>query len=178
MQASRLTPALLPFLLVACQSTSEGVFSLEGRAIVYDDTTVDDVDAATTFDEEDVDVSAYGVQAALMTPIVDGLASIDWREYERETTPELNVGARRRFFEVGPIHPFVEGNLRYGIDLDTGQTSDDYFGWNAGVGTLIDVTEDLFLNLRVMYEAADIDLPAGSETVDGVIATVGIGLAF
>jgi len=169
---------LLPLLFASCQSMAEGVVSLEGRAIVFADTSVDDFDTATNFDEEDVDVSAYGAQAALMTPIVDGVLALDWREYQDESTPELNVGARRRLFEIGPVHPYVEANLRYGFDLETGQTSDGYFGWNAGIGALIDLSEHLFFNARLMYETAGIDLPAGTEDVDGVIGTLGFGLKF
>jgi hypothetical protein len=48
--------ALVSLLATACQSMSGGVFSVEGRAIVYDDTSVDsdDIDSSTSFDERTV----------------------------------------------------------------------------------------------------------------------------
>lgn len=169
---------LVSLLATACQSMSEGVLSLEGRAIVYHDTSVDDVDAATSFDESDVDVSGYGGQAAFMTPIVDVVGGVEWREFQDEDVPELSIGLRRRFFELWKLHPYIEANLRYGSDLDTGVDEDDYTGWNAGLGALLDVTDRLFLNARLMYEVTPIDLPSGETDIDGVIGTLGVGLAF
>lgn len=174
----RFTLLAVPFLFASCQSMSEGLISLEGRAMVYNDSTVDDFDAATSFDQKDVDVTAYGVQGALMTPIVDGVVSLDWRDYEGETTPELDVGLRRRILEIGPVHPYVEANFRYGFDLDTGMTSDDFTGWNAGAGALIDLTDNLFLNLRLIYESASIKIGNGNTDIDGVAGTVGFGVTF
>lgn len=173
----RACPVLLLALLASCQSMKEGVFTVEGRAIVYDDTSADDFDAATSFDEEDVDVSAYGAQAALMTPLVDVLAGVDLREFEDEDAPELSLGARRRFLEVLRLHPYVEGNLRYGLDLDNGVEKEDYAGWNLGVGVLVDLTDALFVNVRLLYESTSIDLPGDDATVDGVIGTLGIGVS-
>jgi|GEM_PF-1835466 len=176
MKAHLLLPLLSTVLLASCQSMSEGVVGLEARAIVLDDTSVDDFGSAPSFDEEDLDVSAYGVQASLATPIVDLLGSVDVREYESEDTPEANLGVRRRLLELGPFHPFVEANLRYGFDLDTGATSDGYFGWNAGAGVLVDLSDHVFLNVRLMYETAELEVLGDEVTADGVIATVGLGI--
>lgn len=175
-----IVPALLAALLLpACQSMSAGVLALEGRAIVIDDASLDESDLGSAFQEEDVDVTGYGAQLALMTPIVDLLAAVDKRDYEDADSTELSLGARRRVLEIWRFHPYVEGNLRYAIDLDTGDVGDDYFGWNLGAGTLFDLTDTLFLNVRVMYETLSIDLPANSGVdLDGIVATVGLGVAF
>lgn len=163
----------LPLVAASCQSMSEGILSVEGRAIVLDDQSAD-----TPFDgvtEDDVEVKAYGAQAALSTPIVDVLAGVDFREFEDEDATELTLGARRRFFELPRLHPYVEGNLRFSIDeLETADAGEDnYFGWNAGAGILFDLTDSLFLNFRAMYETTDID----GNDVDGLIGTVGIGFS-
>ena len=54
--------------------------------------------------------------------------------------------------------------------------SDDYFGYNAGFGALVHLSDSYFLNFRAMYDFTSVDLSTGSEDIDGVIGTVGIGL--
>lgn len=158
---------------------SEGILALEARAIVIDDASLDEAELGSAFQEEDVDVTGYGAQLALMTPIVDLLAAVDKRDYDDEDSTELSLGARRRVLEIWRFHPYVEGNLRYALDLDNGDVGDDYFGWNLGAGTLFDLTDTLFLNVRVMYETLSIDLPANSGVdLDGIVATIGLGVAF
>jgi hypothetical protein len=174
----RLLPVVLAALAASCQSMSEGVLGLEARAIVYDDNTVDDFDAATSFDEEDVDVSGFGGHAAFNTPILDILGGIDMREYQDEDAPEASLGLRRRMFEFWRLHPFIEGNARYGFGLDDGVDEDDYTGWNAGVGALLDLTDHLYVNARLVYEMTTIDLPDGDTDIDGVIGTLGLGFHF
>ncbi len=168
------------FALVAlgasCQSMSEGVFSLEGRAIVLDDTEADEDFGGVG--EDEVDVSGYGVAGAFSTPVVDLLAAIEVREFEDEDTPELALGVRRRFLEIGPFHPFVEGNLRYGDGLDNGVDEESYTGWNAGVGALFDLGDRFFLSARLMYELTPIDTPTGDVDVDGLVGTLGFGIKF
>lgn len=174
----RYLPFVIAALTASCQSMSEGVLSVEARAIVYDDSTVDDFDAATSFDEEDVDVSGFGAQAAFMTPLLDILGGLDQREYQDEDAPELNLGLRRRVLEFWRLHPYIEGNARYGFGLDDGVDEDDYAGWNAGVGALVDLTDHLFINARLIYETTTIDLPDGDTDIDGVIGTLGLGYSF
>lgn len=168
----------LAVLAAGCQSMSEGVLAVEGHAIVYNDTSVDDFDAATSFDEEDVDTSGYGAQAAFMTPIFDILGGVDFREYQDEDSPELSLGLRRRIFEIWRLHPFVEGNLRYGTGLDNGIDEEDYAGFNLGIGALLDLTDHIFLDARLLYETIEIDLPGGNTDLDGVIGTLGAGFRF
>ncbi|HSG91205.1 MAG TPA: hypothetical protein VLA56_18450 [Pseudomonadales bacterium] len=175
-----LNPALLSclFILGSCQSMSSGVLSLEARALVLDDVEIDSAQSGSSFDSDDVDIEGYGVHAALMTPIFDVLGGLERREFESEDAPELVVGLRRRFLEIWRFHPYVEGNLRYGFDLDNGVTEDDYFGWQVGVGTLFDLTDTLFLNVRLMHESTDVEQASGGSTdVDGLVGTIGIGLA-
>ena len=170
---NRLLPfALAAVLLPSCQSMSEGILGLEGRAIIFDDQSLDNVTS------DDIDVASYGAQLSLNTPIVDVLASLDMREYGDEDTPELQFGARRRFLELWKVHPFVEANLRYGIDLDTGQVSDGYFGYNFGGGVLVDLTDHMFLTARVLWETADLEYPGGSVSADGVVGMIGVGVHF
>jgi hypothetical protein len=114
----------LAALVASCQSM-DGLLSVEGRAVVYDDNSVDDFDAATSFDEEDVDVSGYGAQAAFKTPILDVLGGVEWREYQDEDSPELQLGVRRRVFDIWRLPPFIEGNLRFGTGLDNGVDKED-----------------------------------------------------
>lgn len=165
-------------LAASCQSMSEGVLAVEGHAIVYDDTSVDDFDAATSFDEEDVDTTGYGAQAAFMTPIFDILGGVDFREYQDEDSPELSLGLRRRMFEIWRLHPFIEGNLRYGTGLDNGIDEEEYAGWNLGLGALLDLTDHIFLDARLLYETIEIDLPGSETDLDGVIGTLGAGFRF
>jgi len=167
----------LAALVTSCQSM-DGLLSLEARAVVYDDNSVDDFDAATSFDEEDVDVSGYGAQAAFKTPILDVLGGVEFREYQDEDSPELQLGLRRRMFEIWRLHPYLEGNLRYGTGLDNGVDEEDYAGWNAGLGALLDVTDHIFLNARLVYESTEIELPGGDTDLDGVIGTLGVGWGF
>jgi hypothetical protein len=171
---------VVPAALVgsACQALSGDVLSVEARAMVYDDSSVDDFDAATSFDREDVDATGYGVQAALNLPIVDIVAAVDRREFQDESVPELSIGLRRRVFGFWRLHPYVEGNLRFGRDLDTGVEEDDYTGWNAGLGAMLDVTDHWFLNVRLMYESTPLELPGDDTHIDGLIGTVGLGFAF
>ncbi len=172
--------ALVSLLATACQSMSEGVLAVEGRAIVYNDTSVDpdDIDSSTSFDEEDVDTSGYGGQVAFMTPIVDFVGGIDWREFQDEQVTELSLGLRRRVLEFWRLHPYIEANIREGSGLDTGDDETDYTGWNAGIGAILDVTENLFVNFRLMYEVTPIDLPNGETDIDGIIGTLGVGFSF
>ncbi len=172
------TPRLISFaclaVLASCQSMSTGVLSLEARALVLDDSEIDDVGNGS-----DVDVEGYGLHAAFMTPIVDLLGGVEQRTFEDEDSPELVLGVRRRFLEIWRVHPFVEGNVRYGLDLDNGDTSEDYFGWQIGFGALLDITDHLFLNARVMWDTTSVDTAGGGSTdVEGVVGTIGIGYAF
>lgn len=170
----KLLPLLgLTLLATGCQSMSEGILSIEGRAIVLDDQTADTPFEGVTTD--DVDVEAYGAHVALSTPIVDLLGGVDFREFGDEDATELTLGARRRFLEVLRFHPYVEANMRFSIDeLETADADgDNYFGWNAGGGFLLDLTESLFLNFRVVYETTDVD----GNDIDGLLGTVGIGFS-
>lgn len=159
-------------LLPSCQSMSEGIIAVEGRATIFDDQSLDNLGSS------DVDVAAYGALVSLNTPIVDLQAALDFREYGDDDSPELQVGARRRFLELWKVHPFVEGNLRYGLDLDTGTVSDGYFGYNLGGGVIVDLTDSWFLTARVLWESADLEFPGGSATADGWIGMIGVGVYF
>ena len=161
--------ALAAGVSVSCQSMSEGVFALEARATVLDDQSTD---------IEDVDVSTYGAQLALNTPIFDILGAVDFREYGDGDTPELSVGVRRRFLELWRVHPFIEGNLRYGLDLDTGTVSDDYVGYNLGGGVIFDLTDHIFLTARLLYENAELSTGSGDVTADGWVGMLGVGIHF
>ena len=165
-------------VLASCQSMSTGVLSLEARALVLNDSEVKDIQNGSGGDA-DVDVEGYGLHAAFMTPIVDLLGGVEQRKFEDEDSPELILGVRRRFLEIWRVHPFVEGNVRYGLDLDNGQTSEDYFGWQIGFGALLDITDHLFLNARVMWDTTSVDVAGGGSTdVEGMVGTIGIGYSF
>ena len=176
---ARLALVALVLGLGACQSLSEGLVSLTARAVLYDDAEIDDFDAATSFEEEDVELSGYGLQAAVMTPILDVTAAVDRREFEDEEVDELSLGVRRRFLEIWRLHPYVAADLRFGFDLDTGFDEEDYTGWDAGVGLLLDLTDHLFLDGRLVYERTsdDIALPGGDTHLDGIVGTVGLGFS-
>ncbi|QDU83114.1 hypothetical protein Pla163_02100 [Planctomycetes bacterium Pla163] len=178
MRINLLPTALLPLALVSCQSMSEGVVSLEARAMAYDDTEISQSGAG--FAEENVDVSAYGLQAAIMTPILDVTASVDRREFENESSNEVAVGLRRRFLEIAFVHPYVAADLRYGFGLETGFDEVDYAGWALGVGALVDISDHLFLDFKVAYERTldDIDIGTSDEALEGVVGYVGVGLTF
>ena len=167
--------ALLP--LAACQSMSEGFFAFSGYAVVYEDTEVDDIDAATDFDDEDVDLKGYGGQVAFMTPIVDFLGAVEVRDYDGAEAKEAKLGLRRRIFEIWRLHPYIVGDARFGFDLDTGVEESDYTGWDLGLGGLLDVTDHLFLDFKLVYEQTgdDIELPSESTAIDGIVGTVGVG---
>lgn len=166
----------LPCLASACQLIPSDIISLEARAIVVDDAEID----LSDIDEDDVDLTGYGLHAAIFTPIVDVLGGIEQREFEDSDTPELDLGVRKRLISIWKLTGYVEANLRYGFDLDTGDISEDYFGWNAGFGALINLTDTYFLNLRVVYDTTEIDFDSGNVDVDvdGVIVTVGLGVKF
>ncbi len=164
-------------VLASCQSMSTGILSLEARALVLDDSEVKGIQNGSG--DNSVDVEGYGLHAAFMTPIVDLLGGVEQRKFADEDAPELVLGVRRRFLEIWRVHPFVEGNVRYGFDLDNGQTSEDYFGWQIGLGALVDITDHLFLNARVMWDTTSVDNPGGgSNDVEGAIGTIGIGYSF
>jgi hypothetical protein len=165
--------------LSSCQSMS-GLLQVSGHAIVYEDTEVDDIDAATSFDEEDLDLKGYGGQVAVLTPIVDVLGGIDRREYSGEEVTEGRLGLRRRFFEIWMLHPYIVGDARFGFDLDTGIEESDYTGWDLGLGALLDLGEHFFLDFKLVYEqtAEDIELPSGDTSLDGIVGSVGLGFAF
>ncbi|MGB0331103.1 MAG: hypothetical protein ACPGPE_04725 [Planctomycetota bacterium] len=55
--------------------------------------------------------------------------------------------------------------------------SETYDGWAAGGGALLNLTDSLFLNFRLMCESTSIQLPSRSADVDGVTGTVGIGFS-
>lgn len=173
-----LCTVVLACLVTSCQSMSEGILTFEARAILIDDTSIDTDDIGASFMEEDVDLTGYGGHVALMTPILDIVGGVDYREYESSDTPEIVLGVRRRFLEFWRLHPFVEGNLRYGTDVDASTLSEDYTAWAVGIGAMLDLTSNLFLNVRVMYETTPIETPAGEVDVEGVLGTVGIGLSF
>jgi hypothetical protein len=166
---------LCTLALGSCQSMSEGVISLEARANVLNDAEIQDGPS----DGESIDAESYGVHAALMTPIIDLLGGLDQKTFGSEDNPELMLGVRRRFFEIWRLHPFLEGNVRYGTGLDNGVDDEDYFGWQAGGGVLLDLTDHLFLSARVMYETTELE-QSGGDTVgaDGLIGTIGLGFAF
>ncbi|MEM9382600.1 MAG: hypothetical protein AAGB93_21790 [Planctomycetota bacterium] len=178
MQRTLLAPLVLLAALASCQSMGAGVLSLEARALVLDDAEIDQGSQNGGVNSTDIDVEGYGVHAAVMTPIIDVLGGLEQREYGNDDTPELVLGVRRRFLEVWRLRPFVEGNVRYGFELDTGEASEDYFGWQVGLGLILDLTDHLFLNARLMYDRADIDTGSGSTDVDGLVGTLGIGWAF
>ena len=158
--------------LASCQVLPANFLSLEARAIV-----VDDADGRLSgLDVDDIDLSGYGVHAALMTGIVDVVAGIEQREFEDSDTPELDIGLRKRIFGLWKLETFIEANLRYGIDLDTQTRSDDYFGYNVGFGALLHINNTYFLNFRAMYDSTSVDVASGSVDVEGLIGTVGIGV--
>lgn len=161
-------------LLALCASCQTNLITLEARGIVIDDAE-GDLEGVT---EEDVDLTGFGLHAALLSPIVDVVVGIDQREYEDSDTPELDVGLRKRLLSLWLLSAYIEANLRYGFDLDTGTASDDYFGYSAGFGALVDLNESLFLNFRVMYDTTDIEGGVRDIDVDGLIGTVGIGIKF
>ena len=117
-----------------------------------------------------------------MTPIFDVLGGLDFREYDEavaapgvdDDTPELVVGLRRRIFELWRLHPYLEGNLRYGADVTD---FDEYFGWALGGGAMVDLTDRLFVNLRVMYESTPVDAGGTNRDVEALIGTLGVGLS-
>ncbi len=163
--------APLSLLAASCQTN---LLSLEARGIVVDDADGD----LGGLGEEDIDLSGFGLHAALMSPIVDVVVGIDQREYENSDTPELDLGLRKRLIDIWLLAAYIEANLRYGFDLDTGDVSEDYFGYSAGFGALVDLNESLFLNFRVMYDTTEIDSGIRDVDVDGLIGTVGIGIKF
>ncbi|MEM9803518.1 MAG: hypothetical protein AAGA20_24590 [Planctomycetota bacterium] len=178
MKIAPLMPILALFALASCQSMSSGILSLEARALVLDDADIDDIDDGN-FDTDEVDLNGYGLHAAFMTPILDILGGVETREFEDEDAPELVIGLRRRFFELWRVHPFIEGNVRYGLDLDNGFEEEDYFGWQIGGGAILDITDHLFLSARLMYESTEVDRPFGGSTdITGLVGTLGIGWAF
>lgn len=164
----------------ACQSMSEGILAVEARAILYEDSQIDDFDAASNFGDDNVDLTGYGIEAAFMTPILDFIGGIDQREYEDEKATELRLGLRRRFLELWRVHPYIAADLRYGFDLDTGTDEADFTGWDAGIGALLDVTDHFFLDFRLVYEATgdDIDVAGEDTSIDGVVGTFGLGWSF
>ena len=179
--STRPLPALVACVLFsACQSMSEGILAVEARAVVYEDSEIDDFDAATEFGEEDLDLSGYGLEAAFMTPIVDFIGGIDQREYEDEKATEARLGLRRRILEFWRLHPYIAADLRYGIDLDTGTDEVDYTGWDAGIGALLDLTDHLFLDFRLVYEETGDDIEIGDEetSIGGIVGSVGLGWSF
>lgn len=179
MSTLRLISAVVVATLASCQSMSQGVIAIEAQAIVLDDAELDDVQNGSAFDEENLDVSGYGLQLAIMTPIVDFLGSYGEREYADESTPEFALGLRRRFLEFWRFSPFIEANLRYGSELNNGFDEEDYTGWNAGVGLMLDLTDHVFINARIMYEETPIELPSGDDAdATGVIGTLGVGFMF
>ena len=169
---------LLPLALIlftsACQIIPSDLLSLEARAIVVDNADLD----LSDIQEDDIDLTGYGLHAAVFTPIVDIVAGIEEREFDDFDSPELDVGLRKRLLSIWKFTAYVEANLRYGFDLDTGDVSEDYFGWNAGFGALVNLTDRYFLNFRVVYDTTEIDISSGDVDVDGVLATVGVGVKF
>lgn len=161
-------------LLGSCQVIPSDIISIEARAIVIDDAEAD----LSGLGEEDVDLTGYGVHAAIMTGIVDVVAGIDQREFETSDTPELDVGLRKRLIGIYKLEAYVEANLRYGFDLETQNVSEDYFGYNAGFGALLDVNETMFLNFRIMYDTTSVDAGPTDVDIDGLIGTVGLGIRF
>lgn len=155
----------------SCQVIPSDILSVEARAIVVDDAEGD----LSGLGEDDVDLTGYGIHAAVLTGIVDVVAGIDQREFETSDSPELDVGLRKRLLGLWKLEAYVEANLRYGFDLDTRDVSEDYFGWNAGFGALLDISESMFMNFRVMYDTTDIDAGLTDIEVDGLIGTIGLG---
>ncbi|MFT6108619.1 MAG: hypothetical protein ACJA2W_001531 [Planctomycetota bacterium] len=157
--------------LASCQVIPSDVLSLEARAIIVDDAESD----LSGLGEEDVDLTGYGIHAAFMTGIVDVVAGIDQREFDNSDTPEFDLGLRKRLIGIWKLQAYIEANLRYGFDLDVGAVSDDYFGYSGGFGALVDVSESIFLNFRIMYDTTSLDVSSGNVDVDGLIGTVGVG---
>ena len=159
----------------SCVVIADGLVSVEGRAIVLDDQSAEPGDPLSNFDANDVEVQGYGAHLALSTPVVDVLGGVDRREYADEEANELTLGIRKRFLEFLRLHPYVEGNLRFTTDLETGVSEEDAFGWSAGAGVLVDITDSLFLNVRLVYETTEVDQAGGDTEIDGIVGTVGLG---
>lgn len=169
--------AIPALFLASCQSMSEGVWSFEGRTVVIDDADIEDIENGSAFDSENLDLSGYGIHAALKTPVVDFLVGVDDREFGVKDSAEMVLGVRRRFLEFWKLHPYIEADYRYGFDLDNGVDSDSYDGWAAGGGALLHLTDSVFFNFRLMYESTTISLPSFSTDVDGVTGTIGLGFS-
>lgn len=178
MNRALLLPALaLPALLGSCQTMSAGLIGIEARAMVLDDAEIDDVqDGGTDYTDADVDLEGYGVHAMIMTPVLDVIGGVDQRDYENDDAQELTLGLRKRVFEIWRLHPYIEASYRYGFDLDTGQKSEDYTGYVYGAGVLVDLSDALFLNLRVVQDVTTVETGTGDKDIDGLVGTVGIGL--
>jgi hypothetical protein len=166
-------------LLGSCQAMSEGFFSFTGYGIVYEDSQIDDSDSGSSFDEEDIDLRGYGGQVAFLTPIVDFTGAVETRDYENEGATEAKLGLRRRILEFWRMHPYLCADARFGFDLDTGVEESDYTGWDAGIGSLLNVTDHFFFDFKLVYEQTgeDIELPSEETGLDGLVGTVGLGFS-
>ena len=181
--------ALVLAPLAACQTS--GPPRQQNLLVTYSRITTDRYDASGDLnntngfendDEPDVDGWSVGLDLDLGGNLGASVAYSD-REYGDDAEAEEWSGGLK--YWLGGQNSYLIGLVRYAEELELNDVTstmngDSYWGYGIGTGITSQATENIFLDLRVVYEGLFDDISIGTDQIDlkGFVVSIGVGLLF
>jgi hypothetical protein len=166
-----LSIAVLLGLLPACFSTGKTA-AVSAHIVLADEYSVDG--------GSDEDLEAFGFEGHLLLLGPDLSLGFEQRELGGEDADEVFLGGRFFVIDSPIVSPYVSARLRHSPDGFDLPDSDAYTGWAAGVGAYVWFLGPTYIDVHVHYEDlfGEPDVGGAEVGFDGVIGTIGLGVAF
>jgi opacity protein-like surface antigen len=188
----RLVLFLVPVLaLASCSAVGPAAYPREQRLLLtYYWLTVDqydasgDLDATTGFtNQNEPDVDGWDLQLDVRLDALNAVVGYSDREYGFTARADEYFGGLKWF--VGSENTYFMAVGRYGPELDLTRAGvpmngDAYFGYGVGGGVTSQMTENIFLDVKILYEDlfSDIDVGSSGLDLDGIVGSIGVGILF
>lgn len=146
--------------------------------VTYDEYDASDPtnSAGLAFNSEP-DVDGWSAQVDLYFKGPSVLVGYSDRDYG-DAAKSDEVFAGGRYFWGGDARVFyLMGVVRVSSGLEVaGTESDNYWGWGLGAGSTAQMTDNFFIDVRLMYEDlfSEIDFGANEVELDGLVGTIGV----
>jgi len=125
----------------------------------------------------DPDIDGWSLQLDLGSGGYSGVFGYDDREYGSVVNSTEFFGGVRMWLGGGSKAGYLMAVGRYSKGLEaTRQDSEDYWGYGIGGGALTQMTDNIFLDGRMMYEGLIGDIELGADDIDlhGLVISLGI----
>ena len=137
----------------------------------------DKTNAAGFMTSGDPDIDGWSAQLDLGSGGYSGVLGYNDREYGSVVNSTEFFGGVRMWLGGGSKAGYLIAVGRYSKGLETnGPDSEDYWGYGIGGGALTQMTDNIFLDGRMMYEDLIGDIEIGANDVDlhGLVISLGI----